>query len=25
MKSHVANACYCVQGGNKELGKARVY
>jgi len=25
MKSHIANACYCIQGGNKELGKARVY
>ena len=25
MNGHVANACYCVQGGNKELGKARVY
>ncbi|RLM75125.1 syntaxin-related protein KNOLLE-like [Panicum miliaceum] len=25
IESHVANACHCVQGGNKELGKAREY
>ncbi|RLN23872.1 syntaxin-related protein KNOLLE-like [Panicum miliaceum] len=25
IESHVANACHCVQGGNKELGKAKDY